>query len=470
MKAPPLVLIADDYPDNVALLEQRLENAGYRTATAANGEEALRQVEALRPDLVLLDIVMPGMGGIEVIGALRGRPEYQDLPLIVLSARTEVEDRVAGLNAGADEYLLKPIEETELLARVRAMLRLQEAVRAGQRLEAENLRLRQEIAAREGFGELVGQSAPMQEVYGLVQKVARTAVSVLITGESGTGKELVGRAIHRQSPRREGPFVALNCGALPEALLEAELFGHKRGAFTGASADREGLFEAAGGGTLFLDEIGDVTPPTQVRLLRVLQEGEVTRLGENRPRPVDARIIAATNKNLKAEVQEGRFREDLYFRLNVIPIRLPPLRQRREDILPLAEHFLQRHCQRHRRPLPALVPEARRLLLDYEWPGNVRELEHEMERVLTLGEPGEPVGPALLSEEVRGVGEPIRDELPGSDGTLKRRMEQVERRFLEEALGQNNWNQTRTAEVLGLTRQGLIKKLQRYGIRGKSGG
>jgi transcriptional regulator with PAS, ATPase and Fis domain len=325
------------------------------------------------------------------------------------------------------------------------------------------------MAAREGFGELVGQSTPMQEVYGLVQKVARTAVSVLVTGESGTGKELVGRAIHRQSPRREGPFVAINCGALPETLLEAELFGHKRGAFTGASADREGLFEAADGGTLFLDEIGEVSSATQVRLLRVLQEGEVTRLGENQPRPVDARIIAATNRNLKAEVQEGRFREDLYFRLNVIPIRLPPLRQRREDILPLAEHFLRRHCQRHGRPLPALNPEARRLLLDYEWPGNVRELEHEMERVLTLGEPGEPVGPALLSEEVRGMGEPIRDELPGSDGTLKGRMEQVERRFLEEALGQNNWNQTRTAEVLGLTRQGLIKKLQRYGIRGKAG-
>jgi transcriptional regulator with PAS, ATPase and Fis domain len=184
---------------------------------------------------------------------------------------------------------------------------------------------------------------------------------------------------------------------------------------------------------------------------------------------VDARIIAATNKNLKAEVQAGRFREDLYFRLNVIPIHLPPLRQRREDILPLAEFFLQRHCQRHRRPLPALSPGARRLLLDYEWPGNVRELEHEMERVLTLGEPGEAVSPELLSEEVRGIDEPIRDELPGSDGTLKGRMEQVERRFLEEALGQNNWNQTRTAEVLGLTRQGLIKKLQRYGIRGRGG-
>jgi DNA-binding NtrC family response regulator len=469
VKSPPLVLIADDYPDNVELLVQRLEQAGYRTATAADGDEALRQVEELRPDLLLLDIVMPGKSGIEVIGALRQRPEYQDLPIIALSARTEVEDRVAGLNAGADEYLLKPIEEAELLARVRAMLRLQEAVRAGQRLEAENLRLRQEIAAREGFGEVIGQSAPMQEVYRLIQKVAQTSVSVLISGESGTGKELVGRAIHRQSPRREGPFVALNCGALPETLLEAELFGHKRGSFTGASADREGLFEAADGGTLFLDEIGDVSPATQVRLLRVLQEGEVTRVGESRPRLVDARIIAATNKHLKAEVQAGRFREDLYFRLNVIPIRLPPLRQRREDILSLAEFFLQRHSQRHQRPLPSLSPETRRLLLDYEWPGNVRELEHEMERVLTLGEPGQSVDPELLSEEVRGVGEPLRGELPGGEGTLKGRMEQVERRFLEEALGQNNWNQTRTAEVLGLTRQGLIKKLQRYGIRGRGG-
>jgi DNA-binding NtrC family response regulator len=467
--SPPLILIADDHVDSVDLLEQRLENAGYRTAGAYDGEEALAQVEKLHPDLLLLDLLMPKLSGIEVVAQLRGKPEFQDLPIIMLTAKTEMGDRIAGLDAGADEYLTKPTEEGELLARVRAMLRMREALHSKQHLEEENERLRREVALREGWEEFVGHSEPMQEVYGLIEKVAAAPAAVLITGESGTGKELVARAIHRRGNRKEYPFIPVQCGALPESLLETELFGHKRGSFTGADADREGVFEAARGGTLFLDEVGDVSVTMQARLLRVLQEGEVTPVGESQPRPIDVRIIAATNKGLKSEVQAGNFREDLYYRLNVIPISLPSLRQRREDILHLAEHFLQRYCQALGRGLPMLTSEAKRALLDYGWPGNVRELEHEMERVATLSDPDCMITPELLSEEVRVVQSPLLPETPMQEGTLKETMGQIERRLLEEALERDDWNQTRTAEHLGLTRQGLIKKLQKYGIKGRGG-
>ena len=462
-----LILIADDHVDSVDLLEQRLENAGYCTAAAYDGQQALEQVEKLRPDLLLLDLLMPRLSGIEVVKQLREKPEYQNLPIIVLTAKSEVKDRIAGLDAGADEYLTKPTEEAELLARVRAMLRMQEALRSKQHLEEENERLRREVALHEGWGEFIGHSEPMQEVYVLIEKVAAAPAAVLITGESGTGKELVARAIHQRGPRREGPFIPVSCGALPESLLEAALFGHKRGSFTGAEADREGLFEAAGGGTLFLDEISDVSAAMQTRLLRVLQEGEVTRIGESQPRPVDVRIISATNKELRIEVQAGRFREDLYFRLNVIPIHLPSLRERREDILLLTEHFLQRYCQALGRPMLELTLEAKRVLLDYEWPGNVRELEHEMERVATLSDADRPISLDLLSEEVREVRSAAWKENQLQEGTLKEQIGRIERRLLEEALEKNGWNQTRTAEQLGLTRQGLIKKLQRYGIKGR---
>ena len=464
-ESAPLILIADDHVDSVDLLEQRLEYAGYRTATAYDGREAIEQVEKLQPDLLLLDIVMPGLSGLEVVAHLREKAEYRDLPVVVLTGKIEVQDRIAGLDAGADEYLTKPIDEAELLARVRAMLRMREAILARNRLEEENEELRRDVARREGFGELFGRSEPMQELYRLIEKVAPAPAAVLLTGESGTGKELVARALHRQSSRAESPFVAVACGALPESLLEAELFGHRKGSFTGAERDRIGLLEAASGGSLFLDEIGDVPLATQVRLLRVLQEGEITPIGETQPRPIDVRVIAATNKDLKVEVQEGRFREDLFFRLNVISIRLPSLRQRPGDILLLAEHFLQHHCEILGRPVPSLTAETRRLLLDYDWPGNVRELEHEMERVATLGDPGSAIVPDQLSEETRGMQERKWDAVQRQGGKLKEQIGHVEYLLVQEALEKNDWNQTRTAEELGLTRQGLIKKIKRYGIK-----
>ena len=461
---PSLILIADDNADSASLVRQLLAQAGYRTAMARDGEEALSQVEALQPDLLLLDIVMPKLEGIGVIKQLRERPQYQELPIVVLSAKTEVEERVAGLDAGADEYLTKPIVGAELLARVRAMLRIQETLRARQQLEEENERLRQEVAALEGFGEMVGHSPAMQEVYRLIQKVANGRASVVITGESGTGKEWVARAIHASGPRKEGAFIAVNCGALPENLLEAELFGYRRGSFTGAEADRAGLFEAASGGTLFLDEIGDVPLPMQVRLLRALQEGEITRIGDNHPRPVDVRLIASTHQDLKGLVQAGKFRQDLYFRLNVISIQLPPLRQRREDILPLATHFLQRYCEGLGQVVPALALETRRLLLDYPWPGNVRELEHEMERVVTLSEPNQEITPELLSEDLRGQGIPALVQQGAQGEKLKELVIQLERQLIQETLEKNQGNHTRTTEQLGLSRQGLLKKMHRYGI------
>ena len=463
----PLILITDDQVDNVDLLEQRLEGAGFRTAAAYDGEEAVERVQELNPDLLLLDLTMPKLDGIATIRILRERPEYQDLPIIVFTARGELEDRVAGLDAGADEYLVKPIDETELLARVRAMLRMHDALQARHRLEQENQQLRREMAVRDGFGEMIGRSAAMQEVYRLIHKVSQTSVSVLIEGETGTGKELVGRAIHRQSERRDNSFIAVNCGALPENLLESELFGHRKGSFTGADADRVGLFEAASGGTLFLDEIGDVPPATQVRLLRAVQEGEITRVGETHTRAIDTRVISATNKNLQTEVQEGRFREDLFFRLNVIPIRLPGLRERREDILDLAAHFLQRHCEHYNRPVPTLDAGARRCLVGYDWPGNVRELEHEMERAVTLMDPGADLTADSLLVDARQ-----RKSTDGhglGSGSLKEQMARIEAGLLREALERNNGNQTRTADQLAITRQGLIKKLQRYGLQGGRG-
>ena len=463
----PLILIADDHVDNVDLLEQRLEQAGYRTATAYDGQEALHRAQALRPDLLILDVLMPKLSGIEVVKVLRREPEYQDLPIIVLTVQTDVEDRISGLDAGADEYLTKPIEEAELLARVRAMLRMREALTVQHRLEEENARLRREMALHEGLGELIGGSDPMREVYRLIEKVSVSPASVLVTGGSGTGKELVARAIHEQGSRKDGPFIPVSCGALPDSLLEAELFGHKKGSFTGADVDRAGLFEAADGGTIFLDEIGDVSPAMQARLLRALQAREVTRLGETQPRPFDVRVIAATHNDLREEARAGRFREDLYFRLNVILIPLPPLRERQEDIVHLAEHFLARHAKPLGREAPSLTGDAKRALLTYDWPGNVRELEHEMERVVTLSDPDSPIRSEMLSDEVRGTGDISREAWVNDGGPLKERIDRIERRLIQEALGQNGGNQTRTAEHLGLTRQGLIKKMQRHGVKSR---
>jgi DNA-binding NtrC family response regulator len=456
-----LILIGEDDEDNAELLVQRLEGAGYRAVAAGDGRAVLEKLDQERPDLLILDVVMPRMSGLEALQRLRVEPENADLPVVLLTGRAEVTDRVAGLEAGADEYLTKPIEEAELLARVRAMLRLRDAVVDRDRAVGESRRLRDEVEALSGLGQMVGSAPGIQRVYWLVQKVANVPAAVLITGESGVGKELVARAIHKHGPRADGPFIPVHCGALPENLLEAELFGHRRGSFTGALEDRAGVFEAAHGGTILLDEIGDISASTQARLLRVLQEGEVTRVGESHPRKVDARVISATNRDLREEIRAGRFREDLYYRLHTIEIPIPPLRDRREDILRLAEHFVARSAEAFDRPTPGLSEACKAILLDHDWPGNVRELQNEMERAVTLVDAGKPIEPDLLSEGVR-EGSARAD---GDDaGSLRQQVDQHERQLLERALERHDWNQTQTAADLGLTRQGLVKKLKRHGL------
>jgi DNA-binding NtrC family response regulator len=457
-----LIVVGEDHADSAELLVQRLERAGYRAVIAPDGETVLSCLEQERPDLLILDVVMPGMGGLEALRRLRAQAEHADLPVILLTGRAAVADRVAGLETGADEYLTKPIEEAELLARVRAMLRLRDAIADRDQAVRESRRLRDEVEALSGLGQMVGNTPAMQRVYWLVQKVTDVPAAVLVTGESGVGKELVARAIHRHGARADGPFIPVHCGALPESLLEAELFGHRRGSFTGAVEDRAGVFEAAHEGTIFLDEIGDISPATQARLLRVLQEGEVTRVGESQPRKIDARVISATNKDLREEIRAGRFREDLFYRLHTIEIPIPPLRERREDILRLAAHFVSRCAETFGRPTPGLSEACKAVLLDHDWPGNVRELQNEMERAVTLVDPGKPIEADLLSEDVR-EGEDA-GHLADDDGSLRQQVDQHERQLIVRALERNYWNQTQTAAELGLSRQGFAKKLKRYGL------
>ena len=365
------ILVVDDTPSNVKALRMRLSAEGYEVVEASDGPRALEQVAQENPDLVLLDVVMPGMDGYEVCRRIKARQGANFIPVILVTAKTETASVVKGLDAGADEYVTKPFEPLALMARVRSMLRIR-------RMYQENAHLRREIAGTYRLDNLIGQSPAMQRVYEMLAKVADSPVTVLLVGETGTGKEVMARSLHYGGARSEGRFVAVNCGALPENLLESELFGHKKGSFTGAVTDKIGLFEAADGGTIFLDEVEAMSAAMQVRLLRAVQEREVTRVGETQPVKVDARVIAATNRDLEAEVKAGRFREDLYYRLNVFPVRLPPLRERREDIPLLVEHFLKKHREASKSAALKFAPEAMAALTGYGWPGNVRELENEV--------------------------------------------------------------------------------------------
>jgi Nif-specific regulatory protein len=325
--------------------------------------------------------------------------------------------------------------------------------------------LRWVVDGRHKFANIVGQSLSMQHLFATLEKISRTAVTVLIEGESGTGKELVARAIHLNGPRKDERFIAQNCAALPEQLLESELFGHVRGAFTGAHRDKQGLFEAADRGTFFLDEIADMPPSLQVKLLRVLQEGEIRRVGATDPIDVDVRVIAATNKCLKDEVEAGRFREDLYYRLNVVSVTMPALRDRRDDIPLLAQHFLNRSCERAGEPERGFSDRAMDLLVNYDWPGNVRELENEIERAVALSSAGATITAECLSDRIRSVQVAIHPPKPGTRLSLKNMVEDVERRVILQVLNENRWNKSRTAEALGLSRQGLLKKIARFGLQ-----
>jgi len=451
MSAPFRILVVDDEPAQRELVSGFLAKHGFDVLTAGDGTAALERFKSEPVDLILTDQKMPGLSGLALTEAVRAvTPE---IAVIVMTAYGTIEHAVAAIKAGASDYLAKPLNLDELLHRIGQ-------VRDRQRLLGENRELREALQERHRVEGIVGDSGRMQEVLSLVRRVAASDATVLIRGESGTGKELIAKAIHFAGRRAEGPLVRVNCAALPETLLESELFGHEKGAFTGAHATRRGRFELAHSGSLFLDEIGDLAAHLQVKLLRVLQEREIERVGSSRPIPVDVRLLAATHRDLEALVAAGRFREDLYYRINVVTIVVPPLRERREDIPLLLDHFLPRFARENGKTIRGLTREARETLLRYDYPGNVRELENLMERAVVL-----------TRDEVIGL-----EDLPlslletepdsGEVGGLTAAVEGLERRMIRDALARAEGVQTRAAEVLGISERVLRYKLRKYGLTG----
>jgi two-component system response regulator HupR/HoxA len=472
---PYTILVVDDEVGVVESLEFLLSD-DYRVFTALGGKDGLEILEREEIDLVIVDERMPGMRGVEFLErAITVRPRAVRM---LITAETDVNSIVRAINEGRIyRYIAKPWDNDELKLNVKRALetyrltaenaQLAAALaEANDKLRAENVYLRREVQRQYAFDQILGASPAMQRVFDVMEKVAQTDATVLLTGETGTGKDLVARAIHYAGARKERPFVAQNCGALPDTLLESELFGHKRGAFTGAHADKKGLFEFADRGTIFLDEIGETEPGMQVRLLRVLQDGEIRPLGSSETRRVDVRIIAATNKDLKRQVQEDRFREDLYYRLRVVEIAMPPLRERREDIPLLAHHFLDQANERMERKLNGFTNAAVDRLTAHGWSGNVRELENEIQRAVALAPPdAETVTAEMLSEHVRGEGVAPIAAAPTAPAAreLNPAVDALKRSMIEAAI-QETGSKTRAAERLGIPRQSLQKMMKRLAL------
>jgi DNA-binding NtrC family response regulator len=450
MKKPSILLIDDD--DSLRrVMEFSLTEAGYKVQTAASGEEGLALFEKNPFDAVITDITMAGVSGMEVLARIRERDG--GLPVIVITAYGTIESAVEAMKQGAFDYITKPFNRDELRLTLGKALRMR-------RLEKENLELRAEITDRYCFESIVGSSEKIRNVLDMAGRVAASDASVLITGESGTGKELLAKGIHYNSLRADGPFVAVNCAAIPEHLIESELFGHVRGAFTGAVKDKEGKFELAASGTLFLDEIGDLRVDLQAKILRVLQERQVDRVGGKRPVSVDVRIISASNKDIERAVKEGTFREDLYYRLSVITLYMPPLRERREDIPMLVRHFIKKFNRDSNVPID---PEALAMLTAYGWPGNVRELENSIERASVLRR-GEAITPGDLPDKLRQEKSSIGNIILNlSDEGIS--LEDLEKTLIIKALEKHKGNQTRAAEYLRITRPTLIYRMEKFGIK-----
>ena len=458
------ILVVDDEPNYLIVLSELLKEEDYEVLTAQKGEDGLKIVEDTDLDLVITDMRMPGMDGMELLKAIK--TYNSDLPVIMITAFGEVEKAVLAMKAGAYTYLAKPFNNEELLLNIRKAIDHYSLLR-------ENLRLRDEARVRYGFASIVGKNDRMQEIYRLIEKVAPTPASVLITGESGTGKELVARAIHLNSPREKSPFISVNCAALPETLLESELFGHERGAFTGATSMRKGRFELADSGTLFLDEIGDIPLPLQAKLLRVLQERSFERVGGVQPININVRIITATNRELKKEVDEGRFREDLYYRLNVVHIHLPPLRERTDDIPMLTDHFINKFARMLNKPDLRISGETLRYLVGLPWEGNVRELENTIERAAILCS-GNVIKPEDVHPDITGAGKEANwspdvdfEKFIPANLPLPEVLSGVEEEMVKRALENANFVQARAAESLGITKSLLQYKMKKYHLQKK---
>jgi DNA-binding NtrC family response regulator len=451
MATAPLILLADDQPDVVEALRLLLKAEGFRTITANVPEGVMAQLERYPVDAALIDLnytrdTTSGREGLDLLSRIRAHDPT--LPVIVMTAWGSVDRAVEAMRLGARDFIEKPWDNTRLLTTLRNQIELSQALRAAHRLEQENRLLR-----REGFPELIAESPVMRPILQVMERIAPSDANVLITGEHGTGKEVVARWIHAASHRKDKPLIIVNAGGLPEGVFESELFGHVKGAFTDAKTDRMGRFEMADGGTLFLDEIANIGLPQQARLLRVLQTGELERVGSSQTRRVNVRVISATNAAVKAEVQAGRFREDLLFRLNTIEIHLPRLKERREDILPLAQHFLRRYGERYQRTRAAFSDDAVLALRAYEWPGNVRELDHAIERAVLLSQ-----GETIESWDLAlSRGEPTTSPGPRS-------LDELERDAIKEALARADGNVSLAAKALGVSRSALYRRLQRYGI------
>ena len=441
------ILIVDDEPDVLGFMQQLLEQKGYEVETAAGGERALVLLAEAAPALLITDLRMPHMNGLDLLGKVREQNPH--LPAIVLTAAGDIASAVGAMRAGAADYLTKPIDIGALLLSVERALEHRDL-----QTEAENLRSQLSAKNQEGLAGLLGTSLPMQRIYRMARQVAPARATVLITGESGTGKGRVARVIHDLSPRQDAPFVSVHCAALAESLLESELFGHEKGAFTGAEKRRLGRFEQANGGTLFLDEIGEIPLATQLKLLRLLQERTLERVGSNDSIPIDVRVIAATSKDLTHEVRERRFREDLFYRLNVVHIEMPPLRLRGHDVLVLAEHFLQRFARENRRRIDGLSDAARSKVLSHTWPGNVRELENAMERAVVFSD-----GLLVEAEALPFASVPLglNDLLiPGAS------LAEIERYAITKTLAAVGGSTSRAAEILDVSVRKIQYRLHEY--------
>ncbi|MEC4891351.1 MAG: sigma-54 dependent transcriptional regulator [Nitrospira sp.] len=454
------ILVVDDEQSLREVLSIMLKRAGYAVTSVADGEEAIEQLQKEIFDLVITDLRMPKVDGMEVLRAVKSASP--ETVVLIITAFATADSAVEAMKQGAYDYLTKPFQVDEVQMIIRNALEKR-------RLTAENILLKREMASQSSFAQLVGQSDAMQKVFDIVRKVADSKSNVLICGESGTGKELVARAIHYNSVRSVRPFVAVNCSAVPETLLESELFGHMKGSFTGAISNKAGLFEVADGGTIFLDEIGDTTPTIQVKLLRVIQEREFRRVGGSQDVKVDVRIVAATNKDLEKAVADGSFREDLYYRLDVIPIRLPPLRLRAGDIPLLVTHFLERFSKESGKPAPTLTAEAMHVLLGHEWRGNVRELENLIERVVAFS-----TGVPVTEQDVRGwlhrsvspQSQGVPAELPEDGLDLEGMISGIEKELLLKALERSKWVKKKAARLLKLNTRSFRYRLEKYAIKG----